>query len=69
MTLEQVRAGYIMAGDVEVTLVGFLPKRPNRNIQFPGLAGLIDMSAIWEGLIGKVDLTIDPIAIYSEIRV
>lgn len=69
MTLEQLRAGYIMPGDMEVTLVGFSPKRPNRNIQFPGLAGLINMSEIWEGLIGQVDLTIDPIAIYSEIKV
>lgn len=69
MTLEQLRAGYIMAGDVEVTIVGFSPKRPNRGIQYPGLAGLIDMSKIWEGFVGQVDLTIDPIAIYIEIKV
>ena len=69
ITLEQLRAGYIMPGDVEVTIVGFSPKRPNRNIQFPGLAGLINMSDIWQGFVGQVDLTIDPIAIYSDIKV
>ncbi len=58
-----------MPGDVEVTIVGFSPERPNTGIKFPGLAGLIDMSEIWEGLIGQVDLTIDPIAIYSEMKV
>lgn len=68
MTLEQLRAGYVMAGDVEVTIVGFSPKRLNRRIQYPGLAGLVDMSEIWEVFIGQVDLTIDPIAIYSEIK-
>lgn len=69
MTLEQLRAGYIMAGDVEVTIVGFSPKRPNRGIQYPGLAGLMDMSEIWGGFVGQVDLTIDPVAIYIEIKV
>ncbi|KJH70264.1 hypothetical protein [Aliterella atlantica] len=69
MTLEQLRAGYIMPGDVELTIVGFSPKRPNRGIQFPGLAGLINMGEVWEGLVGQVDVTIDPIAIYSEIKV
>lgn len=69
MTLEQLWAGYIMAGDVEVTIVGFSPKRPNRGIQYPGLAGSIDMSEIWKMFVGKVDLTIDPIAIYLEIKV
>jgi hypothetical protein len=69
MTLEQLRAGYIMAGDVEVTIVGFSPKRPNRGIQYPGLAGLMDMSEIWRGFVGQVDLTIDPVAIYIEIKV
>lgn len=69
MTLEQLRAGYIMSGDVEVTIVGFSPKRPNQGIQFPGLAGSINMSDIWQGFVGQVDLTIDPIAIYSDIKV
>lgn len=34
-----------------------------------GLAGLMDMSEIWGGFVGQVDLTIDPVAIYIEIKV
>ena len=69
MTLEQLRAGYVIPGDIEVTIVGFSPNRPSNKINLPGFAGLIDLSEIWTQLVGQADLTIDPIAVYSEIKI
>ncbi len=66
VTREQLRAVYVMPGDVEMTIVGF---RPNNTLQptvFPGIAGQINVIDLWGQLVGKVDLVIDPIAIYAE---
>lgn len=66
MTLEQLRAGYAMPGDVEVTLVGFAPRRSTEQVNFPGFAGQLDMREIWSSLAGQIDLVVDPLAIYGE---
>ncbi len=66
VTREQLRAVYVMPGDVEMTIVGF---RPNNTLQptvFPGIAGQMNVIDLWRQLVGEVDLVIDPIAIYAE---
>lgn len=66
ITRDQLRAIYVMPGDVEITLVGFTPKRTLQPTAFPGVAGTVDMAEIWQSLVGQVDLVIDPIAVYAE---
>ena len=66
MTLEQLRAAYVMPGDVEITLVGFAPKRPIKKAVFPGIAGQMNMADLWTAFVGEVDLVIDPLVIYGE---
>lgn len=68
MTREQLRATYVMPGDVEITIVGFYPKRISLNHSLTGIAGTMDLLPLWEGLVGKVDFVLDPIAIYAETR-
>jgi len=65
---EQLRSAYIMPGDTEMIIVGFIPKRITESIIFPGLAGKIDMKELWKVWVGKIDAVIEPIAIYTEIR-
>lgn len=67
MTLDQLRAAYVMSGDVEVTIMGFAPKRMARQSNFPGIAGQIDTQEISKVMMGQVDVMIDPIAIYTKI--
>lgn len=66
ITRDQLRAIYVMPGDVEITLVGFTPKRTLQPTAFPGVAGTVDMAELWQSLVGQVDLVIDPIAVYAE---
>jgi len=66
MSLEQLRAAYVMPGDVEITLVGFAPKRPAKKAVFPGIAGQMNMAEVWTAFVGEVDLVIDPLAVYGE---
>lgn len=54
ITLDQLRAGYIMPGDVEVVIVGFAVGQQKRVSTFPGVAGAVDMGAFWETLVGKI---------------
>ena len=68
MTREQLRSAYIMPGDVEVTVIGFLPRRRVEQTIFPGLAGTINITEILPVFMGEVDIAIDPIAISTEIR-
>ncbi len=69
MTKEQLRASYVMPGDVETTIVGFVPKRRIEQSSFPGIAGTIDMVEIWKQMAGDVQTVIDPVAIYTEIHI
>lgn len=66
MSIHQLRAAYVMPGDVEITVVGFTPKRPSKLANFPGIAGQMNMGEMWAALAGEVDLVIDPVAIYGE---
>jgi hypothetical protein len=66
VTRDQLRAIYVMPGDVEITLVGFTPERTLQPTAFPGIAGTVDMAELWQNLVGQVDLVIDPIAVYAE---
>ncbi len=68
MTRYQLRSAYIMPGDVEVTVVGFVPRRKIEKTNFPGIAGTIDMTKLWEIFVGEIDVVVDPIAIYTEIK-
>ncbi|HYX15170.1 MAG TPA: hypothetical protein VE944_12535 [Nostoc sp.] len=68
MTREQLRTGYIMPGDVEVSIVGFVPRRKVEKIDYPGMAGTIDMIELLTAFVGRVDIAIDPIAIYTKIN-
>jgi hypothetical protein len=68
ITRDQLRSAYIMPGDVEMTIVGFIPRRGIEKITFPGLSGLIDMTEVWKAWTGEIDLVIEPIAIYTEIK-
>lgn len=67
MTKDQLRTAYILPGDVDVTVVGFIPRRKVGKINFPGIAGSIDFAELWKAFVGEVDIAIDPIAIYTEI--
>ncbi|KAB8316783.1 hypothetical protein SD81_026940 [Tolypothrix campylonemoides VB511288] len=67
MTLNQLRAGYVLSGDVEVTIVGFTPKRPFKSTKFPGIVGQFDPKELFQAFLGQVDLMIDPVAIYGEV--
>jgi hypothetical protein len=69
ITIDQLRAMYILPGDVNVTIVGFLPQTSTKSSNMPGLAGGFDMGDLWKGMVGEVDLVLDPIAIYSEIGI
>ncbi|WP_353929595.1 hypothetical protein WJM97_14925 [Okeanomitos corallinicola TIOX110] len=68
ITRDQLRSAYIMAGDVEMTIVGFIPRRGIEKITVPGVSGSIDMTEVWEAWTGEIDLVIEPIAIYTEIN-
>lgn len=68
MTEHQLSSGYVIPGDVEITVVGFVPKRKVEKATFAGLAGEVDITALWKDFIGEVDIVIDPIAIYTEIN-
>jgi hypothetical protein len=65
VTRDQLRAIYVMPGDAEMTVVGFLPNRTLQPTVFPGIAGQLNMIDLWGQLVGEVDLVIDPIAIYA----
>jgi hypothetical protein len=68
MTRDQLRAAYILSGDVEITIVGYSPKRASNSTSFTGVAAMIDHFApsLWQGLVGNVDFVLEPIAIYAE---
>ncbi|MFN7413472.1 MAG: hypothetical protein ACK5RT_06120 [Dolichospermum sp.] len=68
ITRDQLRSAYIMPGDVEMTIVGFIPRRGIEKITVPGVSGSINMTEVWEALTGEIDLVIEPIAIYTEIK-
>ncbi|MEH2464478.1 hypothetical protein [Nostoc sp.] len=67
MTLNQLRAGYVLSGDVEVTIVGFTPRRSFKSTNFPGIVGQFDPKDLFQAFLGQVDLMIDPVAIYGEV--
>jgi hypothetical protein len=69
ITIDQLRAMYILPGDVNVTVVGFLPQTRTQSSNLVGLAGSLDMGDLWKAMVGEVDLVLDPIAIYSEIGI
>jgi hypothetical protein len=66
ITMDQLRGMYILSGDIEVTIVGFLNKRRLRSDNITGLAGQLDMTDLSKALIGDVDFFVEPIAIYSD---
>jgi hypothetical protein len=68
MTRDQLRAAYILSGDVEITIVGYSPKRASNSTSFTGVAAMIDQFApsLWQGLVGNVNFVLEPIAIYAE---
>ncbi len=68
MTRDQLRAAYILPGDVEITIVGYSPKRAFNSTSFTGVAAMIDHFApsLWQSLVGNVDFVLEPIAIYAE---
>lgn len=69
MTVEQLRTSYVMSSDVQVVITGFIPSRAKSSSSFPGIAGEVNMSEIAENILGQdMDLVIDPIAIYTEIK-
>ncbi|MGM3305780.1 DUF6414 family protein [Anabaena sp. WFMT] len=68
LTRDQLRSAYIMPGDVEMIIVGFIPRRNMEKITFPGLVGMLDLTGFWEFLGGEIDVVIEPIAIYTEIK-
>ncbi|MGF1981401.1 MAG: hypothetical protein RMY30_038260 [Nostoc sp. CmiSLP01] len=67
MTLNQLRAGYVLSGDVEVTIVGFTPKRPFQSNSFPGIVGQFNLQELFQIFLGQVDFMIDPLAIYGTV--
>lgn len=69
MTKDQLRSTYVMPGDVETTIVGFVPKRRIEQTTFPGLAGTLNMADLWTQMAGEVQTVIDPLAIYTEIHI
>lgn len=69
MTIEQLRTSYVMSGDVQIVITGFIPSRAKTSSDFPGIAGQVNMSDIAENILGQdMDLVIEPIAIYTEIK-
>ena len=68
ITLDQLRASYIMPGDVNVIIVGVVAGEQNFSSHFSGLPGDMDMRKILKAFVGKIDKVIDPIAIYTEIE-
>ncbi|MDZ8106587.1 MAG: hypothetical protein RM338_13345 [Nostoc sp. DedQUE12a] len=69
MTKDQLRSTYVMPGDVETTIVGFVPKRRIEQTTFPGIAGTFNMADLWNEMAGEVQTVIDPLAIYTEIHI
>lgn len=67
MTRDQLRLGYVMAGDAEITIVGLTRQKNNHAIVFPGFLDEFNVSDLWSSLVGSIDLIIDPIAIYIEV--
>ena len=65
ITMDQLRGMYILPGDTEITIVGFLPKTRPQSSNITGLAGQFNMSDLWKVLVGDVDFVLEPIAIYS----
>jgi hypothetical protein len=56
---------YILPGNTEITIVGFLPKTRPQASSITGLAGQINMADYWKALVGDVNFVLEPIAIYS----
>jgi hypothetical protein len=69
ITIDQLRAMYILPGDVDVTIVGCLPQTRIQSNNMLGLAGGFDMGDLWKAMVGEVELVLDPIAIYTEIGI
>lgn len=69
ITKDQLRSTYVMPGDVETTIVGFVPKRRIEKTTFPGIAGTVNMADLWTEMAGEVQTVIDPLAIYTEIHI
>ncbi|MBN3945068.1 MAG: hypothetical protein HWQ38_00645 [Nostoc sp. NMS7] len=67
MTLNQLRAGYVLSGDVELTIVGFTPKRPLQSNSFPGIVGQFNLQEFFQIFLGQVDFMVDPLAIYGTV--
>jgi hypothetical protein len=65
ITMDRLRGMYILPGDTEITIVGFLPKTRLQSSNITGLAGQFNMSDLWKVLVGDVDFVLEPIAIYS----
>jgi hypothetical protein len=69
ITMDQLRGMYILPGNTEITIVGFLPKTRLQSSNITGLAGQFNMADLWKALVGDVDFVLEPIAIYSEIGI
>lgn len=65
ITMDQLRGMYILPGNTEITIVGFLPKTRLQSSSVSGLAGQVNMADFWKVLVGDVDFVLEPIAIYS----
>jgi hypothetical protein len=65
ITMDQLRGMYILPGNTEITIVGFLPKTRLQSSSITGLAGQVNMADFWKVLVGDVDFVLEPIAIYS----
>jgi hypothetical protein len=65
ITMDQLRGMYILPGNTEITIVGFLPKTRLQSSSVTGLAGQVNMADFWKVLVGDVDFVLEPIAIYS----
>ncbi len=65
ITMDQLRGMYILPGNTEITIVGFLPKTRLQSSNITGLAGQVNMADFWKVLVGDVDFVLEPIAIYS----
>jgi hypothetical protein len=63
--MDQLRGMYILPGNTEITIVGFLPKTRPQASSITGLAGQINMADYWKALVGDVNFVLEPIAIYS----
>jgi hypothetical protein len=65
ITMDQLRGMYILPGNTEITIVGFLPKTRPQSSGITGLAGQLNMADFWKVLVGDVGFVLEPIAIYS----